>query len=481
MAASQEELQWWAKNAKITIEDGGLHAYLSLRPELRMEENIPELSFAGISEFLRQNNITYGVDLVALQQIVMNPRGYIDARARIASGKEQVPGENAVIEILVESEPANAPRVLEGGRVDYFDLGAVRTVYKGQILAKRTPPTEGIAGISVSGATILPKPGRDMKLPQGKNTSISADGLMLVADTDGHVSYAPRENKINVFDLFEVKGDLDFSVGNIDFLGSVLVRGSVLPGFKIIAAGDIEVLGNVDGATLEAGGDIVIRGGVQMRNQGLIKAGGTVRARFLQGANVEAGVDVVVRDSIMHSYISAARNVQMEAQKSVIVGGLVRAGNEIRTRTLGSPMATPTEVEVGVHPHLRIEMSEIHQKLKELHQNIDKTKKALAMLDNMASHHPLPPDKEQLRQNLSLTYDFYLHEEEELMFRRSEIEAILLDTRQAKVYTIEQVFAGVKLTLGQNVMFIRDSMRGPLMFEISDGEVVARTTNVTGR
>ncbi|MCX7568543.1 FapA family protein [Tumebacillus sp. DT12] len=481
MALSQEELHWWAQNAKITVEDGGLHGYLVLRSELLQEEKLPELSFAGLSEFLRLNGITYGIDMVACQQIVMNPRGYIDARARIASGKEQIHGQNAQIEILVDNEPDNTPRVLEGGRVDYFDLGAVRTIYRGQILAKRTPPTEGIAGISVSGATLVAKPGRDTRLPQGKNTSVSADGLLLVADSDGHVSYAPRENKINVFDIFEVKGDVDFSVGNIDFLGSVLIRGSILPGFKVVAAGDIEVLGNVDGATLEAGGDIQIRGGVQMRNQGAIKAGGTVRVRFLQGATAEAGMDVLVRDSIMHSHISAGRNVLMEAQKSVIVGGLVRAGNEIRTRTLGSPMATPTEVEVGVHPHLRIEMAEIHAKLKELHLNIDKTKKALAMLDNMAGQNPLPPDKQQLRQSLSLTYDFYLHEEEELMYRRSEIEAILLDTRQAKVYTLEQIFAGVKLTLGQNVMFVRDPMRGPLFFEISDGEVVARTTSHNGR
>jgi uncharacterized protein len=472
MAIAQQEMNWWSKYAKIAVEEGGLYANLDFSQEMLQEQEMPELSYQGLAEFLRQNGITYGVDLVACQQIVMNPRDFAAMKMRVASGKEPIHGENASIELMIENQATSKPRVLEGGRVDYFDLGVVKTVYSGHILAKRTPATEGIQGVTVSGAPLKAKPGRDMRLPQGKNTAVSEDGLLLVAATDGHVSYAPQDQKVNVFDVFVVNGDVDFSVGNIDFLGNVQIKGSVLPDFRVVAAGDIEVVGNVDGAILEASGDITIRGGVQMRSRGVIKAGGTVRTRFLQGANIEAGLDVLIRDSIMHSQVQAGRNVYLEAQKSVIVGGLVRAGEEVRTRTLGSPMATPTEIEVGVHPHLRVEMNELHGKIKALHLNIDKTKKALALLDNMAGiANQLPPEKEALRQNLSLTYDFYLHEEEEVMYRRSEIEAVLLDTRHAKVFALDVVYAGVKLTLGQQVSFIRDQQSGPIVFQIQDGEI----------
>ncbi|ASS75625.1 hypothetical protein CIG75_11915 [Tumebacillus algifaecis] len=474
MENRQDETAFWLKNGKVTVE-GALTAYLTLSETLLQEQNFPHLTYNGLVEFLRHNGVTFGIDMVSCQQIVMNPRGYIGFKQKVAVGKAPINGENAVIEILLE-DITHVPRELEDGRVDFFDLGVVRTVHKGQILAKKKLPTEGVQGVGVNGAPIMAKPGRDYRLPHGKNTVISENGLELIADKDGHVSYTPRDVKIHVFDVFEVNSDIDFSVGNIDFLGTVRIRGNVLPGFRIVAAGDIEVAGNVESAVLEAGGDIIIRGGVQARGKGMIKAGGSVRARFMQGAIVEAGVDVIVRDSIMHCTISAGRSINMQAQKAVIVGGLVRAGEEVRTRTLGSPMATPTEVEVGVHPQLRTEMQGLHQRMKDLHQNMDKSKKALTLLDNMAGiGNQLPPDKAALRQNLSATYQHYLREEEELMYRRSEIEAILLDTKRAKVYCLDVLYGGVKLTLGTQVAYMRDTRTGPVVFGITDGEL---TTNV---
>ena len=77
-----------------------------------------------------------------------------------------------------------------------------------------------------------------------------------------------------------------------------------------------------------------------------------------------------------------------------------------------------------------------------------------------------------MRQKLSVTYQHYLQEEEEMMYRRSEIEATLLDTSLAKVYCFEVVHAGVKLTLGQYITYIRDSYHNPALFKIVDGEIV---------
>ncbi|MGZ4112488.1 MAG: DUF342 domain-containing protein [Tumebacillaceae bacterium] len=472
MEIKLDESAWWVKNSLISIEEGGLHAYLTLSETLMQEQEIQPLTYDNLVKHLRQNGVSFGLDMVSCQQLVMNPRGFAGVKSKVATGKEPINGQDAVVTIQIDNQEHNQPRLLEDGRVDYFNLGIVQTVLKDQVLATKQPATEGIQGVGVGGAALMAKNGRDIRLPQGKNTVVSEDGLRLLASTDGHLSYNPREGKVNVFDVFEVNGDVDFSVGNIEFLGNVKINGSVLPGFQVVAAGNIDVTGNVDGAVLEAGGDVLIRGGVQMRSKGLIKAGGTVRSRFLQGANVEAGLDVIIRDSIMHCHVSAGRNILMEAQKSVIVGGLVRAGEEVRTRTLGSPMASPTEVEVGVHPHLRLEIAELQNRLKELYQNIDKTKKALALLDNMAGiGNQLPPEKEAMRQKLVHTNDHYLQEEEELMYRRSEIEATLLDTRNAKVHVVEVINPGVKLTLGQQVLYLRDPQRGPVIYGIVEGEI----------
>src|SRR5690606_12118002 len=96
--------------------------------------------------------------------------------------------------------------------------------------------------------------------------------LKAYAVIDGQVSITEND-KINVFPIFEVKGDVDFRVGNIDFVGMVLIRGNVLSGFKIKATGDIRIMGEVEAADLEAGENIEIMAGVVAQGKGSIIAG----------------------------------------------------------------------------------------------------------------------------------------------------------------------------------------------------------------
>src|SRR4051812_17015372 len=118
MLTRQEELDWWSRYSTVTVEDGGLSACLLLKDELLQQENtsnIPQLSFEGLSEHLRQTGITSGIDLVTCQQVVMFPRNYIGSKVKVALGKEPINGENATIEILVEFDQGHGPEVLEDG------------------------------------------------------------------------------------------------------------------------------------------------------------------------------------------------------------------------------------------------------------------------------------------------------------------------------------------------------------------------------
>lgn len=463
-----DEKSWWMKNSKVYIEDGGLIGSLVI------QDAPPEglvLSLQGLLDFLRYSGLQHGVDSTLCQQITVNPHAYLKEKLIIATGKPPIAGLDARIELQVEENSEKKPRVLENGRVDFFDMGSIQLVKKGDVLATRVPPTDGIDGLAVSGQVIPGKRGRDYRLPQGKNTAVDQDGCALVAEVDGHVVYSAKENKIHVFEEYIVQKDVDFSVGNIEFPGSIRVHGNVQPGFKLKAEGDIEIHGYVDAALIEAGGNVIIRGGVQGRNKGIIRAGGNLRTPFIQNAMVDVGGSCYVGESIMHSQVSAGVKVVMEGRRAVIVGGIVRAGEEISTRVLGSPMATPTDVEVGVHPHLRSEMNAIQESLKELYKNIDKTQKAIALLDNMAgAAGTLPPDKAALLQKLTLTYEHFKVEEEELLLRRSEIEVVLQDVKSARVNVLETVHPSVKITISNYVYYVRDAY-SRVAFIIRDAEV----------
>ena len=77
----------------------------------------------------------------------------------------------------------------------------------------------------------------------------SADGEILVKNGVLHVSQ-----------IHTVKGDIDYSTGNLKFNGSIKIGGTVKAGFEVIAEGSVEINGNVEDAKILAGGDVVVAG-----------------------------------------------------------------------------------------------------------------------------------------------------------------------------------------------------------------------------
>ncbi|MDB5084066.1 MAG: hypothetical protein JWN30_952 [Bacilli bacterium] len=452
-----EEQKWWSHQAETLIENDGLAAVLLIHSA---PEQGQVLSEAGLHQFLAKAGVVFGIDLVLATQVVLDPVSFVGVRQFIAQGIAPIDGENARVTILAAADSHEfVPKLLEDGRVDFFDRGPIQTVRAGQLLATKTPPTEGQSGISVTGGPVPARIGRDVRLPVGSGTQTNDEDTELIAMVDGRMVYTQKDNKLNVFALYELETDVDFSTGNIEFIGSVHIRGNVQTGFKVIAAGEIVIEGYIDAAYLEAGGNVVVRGGIQGRSKGYVRSGGSVTTRFIQNALVETHGDCIVQESIMHSRVTAAGSVAVKGRRAVIVGGVISAGSEVHTRVLGSPMATPTEVEVGVHPELRAELNRLHDQLAELKKGIDKTRKALTLLNNIAgSSNQLSPDKLALHHNLVKTIEHYKIEEIECQGRKEQIEVQLQDFTHSKVVVQEVAHSGVKLTIGQLSTFLRDDL-----------------------
>ena len=92
----------------------------------------------------------------------------------------------------------------------------------------------------------------------GKGFSILPDQVTYVADIDGKVDFT--DNKLLITDVL-ILDDVNTLNGNIDFSGSVYIRGTVGYGAVIRAGRDILVDGFIETAYLEAGGDIIIKRG----------------------------------------------------------------------------------------------------------------------------------------------------------------------------------------------------------------------------
>lgn len=294
----------------------------------------------------------------------------------VAKGVLPIEGTHAKIEYFFNTNPNTRPALNEDGSVDFFHLEAISKCKMGQVLATLTPEVKGTPGMRVTGEKILPREVKTAKLKFANNITLSEDGLNLIANVDGHVSLV--DDKVFVSDVYEVV-DVDTSTGNIDYTGNILVKGNIKAGFKVKADGNIEVLGVVEGAEVEATGNVTIAKGFNGMGRGVIKAGGCVVARFIENGTIDAGARVTA-EAIMHSDVTSAADVEVTGKKGFIVGGSVKAQGCVIAKTIGSEMGGDTFVEVGVDPRLKKQAVFVESQVKEEKEKIDKIAPVLATI-----------------------------------------------------------------------------------------------------
>lgn len=449
----------------ISTTDDKLRAYL----QFKKKQDYAKLPLNELEELLAAYQIRYGVFWDVIGKIAAEPNAYLGEKVLIAQGDPAIEGEDGKIVLLFDGDSEKRPSETEDGKVDFRELRQLNNVRKGQKIAERLPPKEGINGIDVTGQPIIAKKGKEARFKPGKNVILDPEQNNMYAALDGQVVRTEGQ-KINVFPVFEVNGDVDYNVGNIDFVGNVVIRGNVLNGFRVRADGDIRIIGGVEAAEVLAGGSIDISAGILGLGKGLVKAGRNVKVSFIQDGNVEAAEDVIVAQSIMHSQIRAGRSVLCDGAKGLIVGGTIQAGERVRARTIGNPMSTQTAIEVGVLPELRNEHAELRGVMRDLLDRLDKTEKALVLLDQMAAAGQLSPDKLAMRVKLNHTKKQMQEEYEEAKQRMYEIEKILENTDTARVEVLSTIYGGTRIVIGRQTRFIKDTVQR-MYFRIVDGEI----------
>jgi len=228
--------------------------------------------------------------------------------------------------------------------VDLREVDVERCVPAETVVARRIPAEPGCPGFDLSGSELPHRPGLEVSLEDfaGQGTRVSDDGCEILATAPGEV--IRMGERIAVVDHYKITGDVDFETGNVRYDGCVTVTGLVTPGFELIATGNVSVEGGIDGAKVEAGGDLTAY--KIFGKKSVVKAQGTVRASFISNATVEAGTDVWVERNIVMSTVSAEGCVVV---KGPIMSSRVRAGEHVRCEALGSTAGWSTVVEAGGH------------------------------------------------------------------------------------------------------------------------------------
>ena len=337
-----------------------------------------ELTRDMIYQALLDQGIIFGVNGRLADRLARDNQRYFNLFL-IAQGKPAFDGKNGNI---VDYFPRVVERVLtvdEYDQVDYTALNLIHNVKEGQEICRLIRPTEGEPGRTVLDQEIPAKSGKPVTLPKGRNTEISEDGEALVALTDGHVEFTGRSFQVKR--VLDVPGNVDFSTGNIKFLGDVNIKGDVLTGFTVRAMGSIWVGGVIEaGSTVEAGGDLTVVKGILGDGTTSVRAQRCVFSKYIENATIYVRENLQT-DAIINGSIYCDGEVLVRSGRGVIMGGRTWAAKKVSATTVGSKSERRTSIVLGGLPCTSFELEQVRRELKELeieHERLE------CQLDNSA-------------------------------------------------------------------------------------------------
>ncbi len=331
----------------VTISDDRMKGFLSFSPargtgvSIDVQEVRTRILEAGIVRGVDEARLLKALDLVA--------RGKFFKNALIAEGKLPPPGEENRVTFHIRLATGKALTILDDGRADFRAQDRITHVGKGAHVATvKPPPLEGLDSWDVTGKPIPPPPGALSGLQAGRGVSAARqpDGsLFYYADADGEL--VRDGTVISVQQVHTVAGDVDMTSGNVNFPGIVRVNGSVQPGFRVIAAGDIEVEETVDAALLSSEASILIGQGIKGEGKAILRAKKDITSPFAEQAILIAGETVRLKGACLRCQVKCNGKLLLESEKGNLVGGEVRARQGVAVQNLGSPGGVTTLVLFG--------------------------------------------------------------------------------------------------------------------------------------
>jgi uncharacterized protein (DUF342 family) len=416
------------------------------------------LSEDRINTILSSNGVRFGIMDDAVEALADEPV-YGEA-VLCAQGENPQNGKDAYIQYDFETDNKKRYRQAENGQVDFRETNLIQNAVQGQPLARKIAAEHGQSGTTVTGKVTEAKDGKDCSMPVGKNVHLSDDGSSIIADLDGQVVMAA--GKINIETVMNVSGNVDMNTGNIIFLGTVNISGNVEDGFSVKAEGNIEINGNVGQAQLEAEGDVILHQGASGKGKASIKAGGNVFAKFIESCNVEAGDTVIVSEGIISSNVSATKRIICNGKRARVVGGHLRASEEINAKTIGSPEGgAQTICEVGYEPKSKVRLEELSNLNAAEQKDYDQVQLELSNLIKAREQRgSLPEDKEEQMAELMEKRDELTIKLKQYKEERQQIQQYLEQLRTlGRVSASEKIYPGVHIIVREIGYSVQDEAK----------------------
>lgn len=418
----------------LTISGDGLSCSATYIPS----GNGAPITLSELQAFLTQAKIREGIIEDAVEALLALAAQGEMGTCIIAAGVAMVPGVDGTIRFAVKDALESDNETEEGtepasdGWMDLRRVQRFLNVEAGQLVGTILLPGEGTAGKNVRGQFIPAQPGTALDVELVRNIRLGDDGVSLYAEADGRLCWQGRE--LSVEDIYVIKGDVDFKVGNILYNGYLDIKGDILDGFTVHASKGIKIQGNIGICDVCSEGDISFCG-LNGQGKATITCGGTVIANFIHDAQVEAEGDVLVETEVRNCFIRS--NGMIRVNKGVLAGGESVALAGIESSVIGTISSLRTRLIAGVCYRDITELNQLFNELKELVAKFNAPGKPM--------------------------------DAKEFGLLRTEITARIQAVRErshpaknAKINCKKRLHEGVSLTVGQASEDIREGRDGPV-------------------
>lgn len=421
-------------------------------------------SVESIKAYLEINDIKAGI--VSDEEINGWIRGASEETPpfKIAKGRPPEMSRNAEVRYHFTTDYLRAGTVKEDGTIDFKERGKIPFVKKDTFLAAKILPVEGTPGLNVLGEEIpVPEP-EDMYFEAGSGARISEDGSKIYADTDGQ-PHLDKLGNVSVFAELEIKGDVDYNTGNVEFDGNLIVHGAVKEGFSVRAAS--LTCQEVQAADIILTGDLNCSSGII--DAKLVEVRGNIQAKFINNSTISSFGDMMIQKEIIDSDIrlsgfldnsgGSIMSSEISAKGGIKAGNIGTESSRTSTLTVGvdkyvkelvSGIETSQTDSMHVISEITRELTDLNQENNDLHQSIsqhayvqDRTQLEMKEMEkkifdikasgNMQAYYKMTKMAEKLKKRAQSA-----EQKIEADFQRQDAISIEMDQKQGRMKQLER-------------------------------------------
>ncbi|MBR6061933.1 MAG: DUF342 domain-containing protein [Spirochaetales bacterium] len=444
-----EKLAEWPMGAEfranigITVSEDKMSAIMNIQPPLRggASPTADEILFAA-----EDYGICYGIDRQLISRIA--EQHLYNEDFVIAEGLRPVAPIVNQINYHFDTDVCRPFLTDEYGRVNLKELNFIQEKKKGDVLADIADPKPGTDGIDVFGE-IVPAEHLEqtVRLLPGDNTELSPDGHSLLASIDGYVVL--HGSMVSVREVVHVE-NVDYSTGNIDFEGAVVVAGTVADGFTVKATDSIQVGSCVGKVHLESDGDIILKSGINGSGEGTIKCRGDLYTRFAENAHIETQGSFFGEESLMNCTTEVDRNLVLIGRRAEIVGGRTVVGGSIRCKKIGSAAGIKTPVCVGILPEKFRTIDNLQQRINDNKLMLSRLQQSMTNLTRDIQNGKITEDEAAENKNKILKVQYRFEDELRELERDYNDGKLMMQAENTRYVVAEnEICQGTTVTFGK--------------------------------